>query len=163
MAVNLVRTAAAAATAAILVSGGPVEITYLLAGVCAAADAIVRPIQIALMPALARTPTELIAANVTTSIGEGVSAFIGPLIGGTIVVAAGPAAASATAGLAFLVATAAVVQLRFQSDADARGRGSRHVWALAPRSCVPFGPSVATPTSAWCSSTSAARSSFAEC
>jgi hypothetical protein len=71
----------------------------------------------------------------------GVSAFIGPLIGGTIVVAAGPAAASATAGVAFLVAAAAVVQLRFQSDADARGRGEpsrvgpgtavmRAVWTL---------------------------------
>jgi MFS family permease len=124
VAVNLARAAAAAVTAAILVSGGPVEATYVLAGVCAAADAIVRPIQIALMPALARTPSELVAANVTTSIGEGVGAFVGPLMGATVAVIAGPPAASAVAGLAFLVAAGAVVRLRFVSEADARGRGT---------------------------------------
>ena len=119
--VNLARAAAAAATAAILVAGGAPELAYVLAGVCAAADAIVRPIQVAMMPALARTPSELVAANVTSGIGEGVGAFLGPLVGGAIVVAAGPAAASAVAGVAFLIAAVAVVGLRFVSDVDARG------------------------------------------
>jgi MFS family permease len=121
VAVNLVRAAAAIATAGILVAGLAPELAYVLAGVCAAADAIVRPIQIALMPALARTPSELVAANVTTSLGEGVGAFVGPLVGGSIAVAAGPPAASAVAGVAFMAAAVAVVGLRFVSDADARG------------------------------------------
>jgi predicted MFS family arabinose efflux permease len=121
VAVNLVRAASAIATAGILVAGWAPELAYVLAGVCAAADAIVRPIQIALMPALARTPAELVAANVTSSFGEGVGAFVGPLIGGAIAVAAGPPAAAAVAGVAFLAAAGAVVGLRFVSDVDARG------------------------------------------
>jgi MFS family permease len=123
LAVNLVRASAAITTGGILVAGWSPELTYVLAGVCAAADAIVRPIQIALMPALAQTPSELVAANVTSSFGEGVGAFVGPLVGGTIAVASGPATASAVAGVAFLVAAGAVVGLRFVSEADARGGG----------------------------------------
>jgi MFS family permease len=124
VAVNLARAAAAIATAGILVAGWAPELAYVLAGVCAAADAIVRPIQIALMPALARTPSELVAANVTSSFGEGIGAFVGPLVGGAIAVAAGPAAAAVVAGVAFLVAAGAVVGLRFVSDLDARGGGA---------------------------------------
>jgi predicted MFS family arabinose efflux permease len=121
LAVNIARAAAAIATAGILIAGWAPELAYVLAGVCAAADAIVRPIQIALMPALARTPSELVAANVTSSFGEGIGAFVGPLVGGAVAVAAGPAAASVVAGVAFLAAAVAVFGLRFVSEADARG------------------------------------------
>ncbi len=85
VAVNLIRAGAAAATAVALAVGAPPIIAFVLAGLVAAADSLVRPIQSGLMPALARSPSELIAANVTSSVGEGAGAFIGPLIGGLMV------------------------------------------------------------------------------
>ena len=79
VAVNLVRAGAAAVTAIVLVLGASPWIAFVLAGILAGSGALVRPIQNALMPALARSPSELIAANVTSSLGEGAGAFVGPL------------------------------------------------------------------------------------
>jgi Cyclic nucleotide-binding domain len=121
VAINLVRAAAAGATALVLAMGAPAGLAFVLAGICAASDALVRPIQTGLMPALARSPSELIAANVTSSIGEGAGAFVGPLLGGAIVVGAGPAEACVVAALAFVVAAVVLVGLRFADEADARG------------------------------------------
>jgi MFS family permease len=119
--VNLVRAGAAAATALVFVLGAPPALAFILAGLGAAAGAVVRPIQSGLMPALARSPSELIAANVTSSIGEGAGSFIGPLLGGAIVVGASPAAACIAVTIAFLGAALVVVGLRFHDEADARG------------------------------------------
>src|SRR5689334_13747699 len=121
LAVNLVRAGAAAATALVLMSGGPAALGFILAGVGATAGALVRPIQSALMPALARSPAELIGANVTTSLGEGAGGFVGPLVGGAIAVAAGPAAGCAVAAAAFVGAALVVIGIPFADEADARG------------------------------------------
>ena len=121
LAVNLVRAAAATTTALVLLSGGPPVLGFLFAGVGATAGALVRPIQSALMPALARSPSELIGANVTSSLGEGAGGFVGPLVGGAIAVAAGPAAGCAVAAAAFVVAAVVVIGIPFADEADARG------------------------------------------
>ena len=121
VAVNLVRASAAAATALVLVTGASPWLAFILAGVLAAAGALVRPIQTALMPALARSPSELVAANVTSSIGEGAGAVIGPLVGGTITVTASPAAACVVVTVTFLAAAVVLVGLRFADESDARG------------------------------------------
>ena len=122
VAVNLIRAGAAAATALVLAVGAPPILAFGMAGLVAAAGALVRPIQSGLMPALARSPSELIAANVTSSIGEGAGAFIGPLVGG-LIIGVSPAGACAVVALAFLAAAASVVGLQFADDADARGGG----------------------------------------
>ena len=119
---NLIRAGGAAATAVVLAVGGPPIVAFVLAGLVAAADALVRPIQSGLMPALARSPSELIAANVTSSVGEGAGAFIGPLIGG-LIVGISPAGACVVVAIAFLSAAATLVGLRFADEADARGGG----------------------------------------
>jgi len=125
VAINLVRAGAAAATGLVLVSGLPPGLTFVLAGLTAAADALLRPIQTGLMPALARSPSELIAANVTSSIGEGAGSFIGPLLGGALIVAAGPGAACLVVAATFIAAAIALVGLRFADEVDARG-GAPH-------------------------------------
>jgi predicted MFS family arabinose efflux permease len=121
VAVNLVRAVAAALTALVLAVGAPPGLAFILAGVCAAADAVVRPIQNGLMPALARSPSELIAANVTSSIGEGAGAFVGPLVGGAVLVGFGPAAACVVVAFVFAAAAVVLVGLRFEHELDARG------------------------------------------
>ncbi len=80
-----------------------------------------RPIQNALLPALARTPGELVAANVASSTGEGLGTFAGPLIAGVLVAWTGSVVASLLVAAGFAGATAAVTGLRFERDADARG------------------------------------------
>jgi MFS family permease len=113
-AINLVRAAGAAATALVVASDLPVELTYALAGVVAGAGSLVRPIQSALLPAFARTPGELVAANVASSTGEGLGTFAGPLIAGSV-------AATLLVAAAFAGAAAAVTGIRFEHSADAGG------------------------------------------
>jgi MFS family permease len=127
--VNLTRCAGVLATGAVVGLGLPVELMYLLAAVVAGAGSLVRPIQLSLLPALARTPGELVAANVASSIGEGIGTFGGPLLAGLLVAWTGSAPASLLIAAGFAAAAAAVTGIRFESDADARGgSGERAEW-----------------------------------
>jgi hypothetical protein len=53
-------------TAVVIGTHVPIEFVYVLAAVVAGAGALLRPIQNALLPAFARTPRELVAANVAS-------------------------------------------------------------------------------------------------
>ena len=64
---------------------------YVLAAVGAAAGAPVRPAPATLMPGLARSPGELIAANMAWGTGEGLGTFAGPFIAGLLIAAGQPA------------------------------------------------------------------------
>jgi MFS family permease len=119
--INLVRCGGALATAAVLALGPPVEVTYVLAAVVAGAGALVRPIQLALLPALARTPGELVAANVASSMGEGLGTFVGPLAAGILVGSTGSVPSSVLVAATFAGAAAAATGVRFERDTDARG------------------------------------------
>ncbi len=137
-AINLVRAAGAAATALVVAAELPVEATYALAAVVAGAGSLVRPIQTALLPAFARTPRELVAANVASSTGEGIGTFVGPLLAGLLVAATGSTAASLLIAAIFAGAAAAATGISFERAEDARGgggaaeRGSRFRLADAP-------------------------------
>ena len=120
-AINIVRAAGAVVTAIVIGAGLPIEVTYALAAVVAGAGSLVRPIQNALLPAFARTPGELVAANVASSTGEGLGTFAGPLIAGVLIAWTGSVPASLLVAAGFAGAAAAVTGLRFERDADARG------------------------------------------
>jgi MFS family permease len=120
-AINVVRCAGALATAVVLGAGLPVEVTYVLAALVAGAGSLVRPIQLALLPALARAPGELVAANVATSMGEGLGTFVGPLFAGILVASTGSVPSSVLIAATFAGAAAAATGVRFERDADARG------------------------------------------
>ena len=66
-----------------------------------------RAIQMALMPGLARTPSELVAANVASSTGEGLGTFLGPLLAGLLVGVTGSMTSSILVAAAFASAAAA--------------------------------------------------------
>ena len=119
--INLVRCVGAITTGVVIAVGMPVEATYVLAAVVAGAGSLVRPIQSALLPALARSPGELVAANVASSTGEGVGTFLGPLIAGAVVAATGSVVASIFVAVVFGAAAAAVTGVRFERADDARG------------------------------------------
>jgi predicted MFS family arabinose efflux permease len=136
--INVVRAAGALATAVVVASDLPVELTYALAAVVAGAGSLVRPIQTALLPAFARTPNELVAANVASSTGEGIGTFLGPLLAGLLVAWTGSTTASIVVAAGFATAAAAATGIRFEHAADARGgvgidRASRLRLADVPR------------------------------
>jgi MFS family permease len=122
-AINIVRCVGALLTALAMAADLQIGLVYALAALVAGAGSLVRPIQSALLPAFARTPRELVAANVASSTGEGVGTFIGPLLAGLVVALTGSAAASLLVAVTFAGAAAAVTGIRFERAADATGGG----------------------------------------
>lgn len=120
-AINVVRCAGAVLTAVVIGTHVPIEFVYVLAAVVAGAGALLRPIQNAMLPAFARTPRELVAANVASSMGEGIGTFVGPLLASVIVASTSSVAASLLVAVTFAGAAAAVTGIRFERAADARG------------------------------------------
>jgi MFS family permease len=114
--VHAIRAAAAVAATIALATGAPLAAIFVFATVAATAGALVRPLQSAVVPSLARTPDELVAANVATSVGEGLGAFAGPLAAG--IVAAGVGMAAAAAVGAILLCAAAITMLNLAVSAD---------------------------------------------
>ena len=100
LAMYAARAAALAATALALYDGSPRALVFALAALAAVVAAPVRPATMSLVPLLARSPQELVAANVSSSFFEGVGTFAGPVIGGVL---------SATAGIDVAVAAAAAM------------------------------------------------------
>ena len=120
-AINVVRCAGAVLTAVVIGTHAPIEFVYVLAAVVAGAGGLLRPIQNALLPAFARTPRELVAANVASSMGEGIGTFVGPLLASVIVASTSSVAASLLVAVTFAGAAAVVTGIRFERAADARG------------------------------------------
>lgn len=119
--VGLVRAIGAGLCAVVIATGASTLMLFVLAAVIAAAGALVRPTQATLMPAIARSPSELVAANMAWSTGEGLGAMIGPFIAGLLVAAQHPEAAALAAALAFLASALSVAGLQFEQARDATG------------------------------------------
>ncbi len=130
--VGLVRAACAGLTALVIATAGPsmvdhqVTMTslFVLATIAAAASAPVRPTQVTLMPAIARSPGELVAANTAWSTGEGLGAFGGPVVAGALMAVHLHGAVAAIAAVAYLLTAAVAAGVRFEQAADVSG-GSR--------------------------------------
>jgi MFS family permease len=84
MASDLLRAAAFAGMTACVLVDGPSAVVYALVGATSVISTAFRPAQAALLPALARTPEELTAANVSSSTLESLGFCAGPAIGGVL-------------------------------------------------------------------------------
>ena len=121
LAIGLTRAATAALCAVVIATDAPGYLLYVLAAIAAAAGAPVRPTQATLMPAVARSPTELVAANMAWSTGEGLGSMVGPFVAGLLVAAGRPELGALAAAVTFLAAALFVVRLRFEQARDATG------------------------------------------
>jgi MFS family permease len=121
VAIGLVRTLSAALAAVLIVTEAPLPWLFAVAALAAAAGAPVRPTQATLMPAIARSPSELVAANVAWGTGEGAGSLAGPFVAALLLGAGEPAVATALAALVFLVTAVVAAGLRFEHAEDATG------------------------------------------
>ncbi|MGZ8694693.1 MAG: MFS transporter [Gaiellaceae bacterium] len=138
--VCLLGTIAFSASAAAYSLGPYSRAIYAAAAVAAIASTLIRPALQALLPSLASTPDELVAANAFSATLESLGTFVGPAVGGIVVAAADAGWVFAGASVLYAVATTLVASVTVegrrltQPDGDARGRvlGGFRVLATEP-------------------------------
>jgi MFS family permease len=111
------QSGAMAATAASLLTGAPIPVTYAFAALTATAITLTRPTQGALLPSLASTPQELTAANVASGTVESLSFLVGPAAAGFILGLSGPGAVFVTMAVMMALSAAIVSGLDAASPA----------------------------------------------
>jgi len=118
---NLLRIVLVATAAACVFLDAPAWVVYALAVGAAIANTPVRSAQAALTPSLARSPTELTAANAVASTFESIAAFAGPALAGVLLVVLDIGTVFAvTAGLV-VVSTLFVLRIRIEEPVARRG------------------------------------------
>jgi Cyclic nucleotide-binding domain/Major Facilitator Superfamily len=120
---DLARAAAMAGAAAAAMVDAPAGTVYALAGLTSLVSTAFQPAQAALLPSLARTPQELTAANVASGTIESVGSFVGPALGGLLLVATGTSTVFAATAWTFLWSALLVSGIRAERDARPRGPG----------------------------------------
>jgi len=81
---GVVRTLVIAGAGFALLDAEPLYVVFLLVGVEALLSTMVRPLQTAALPFLARTTTELTAANLTLTTIESSGMLLGPIVSGLL-------------------------------------------------------------------------------
>jgi MFS family permease len=123
LAIHLGRATLVGIAALAIVTGLSPFVVYAMAPLDALLGVLHRPTHMSLMPALARSPEELVASNVASSTFEGIGTLAGPALGGVLVAYATPAWGFAAPALAFAVAALSVSGIR---PAQALRRNVRH-------------------------------------
>jgi cyclic nucleotide-binding protein/MFS transporter len=129
-ATNTLRAFAVLGLIAVVLSDAPLWLMMLLVAVEASAGAFTRPLHMALLPAVAQTPAQLIGANVTSGAAEGLGTFIGPALAGVLLVTSGPAGALAAVVVIDLISVGSILRLHVPT-VGRRARPSDVAQALA--------------------------------
>ena len=122
--VHLIRATTLGAAAVVLSTGGAESLVFLLAALTSVAGAAYRPSHLAVVPAFARTPQELVATNVSASTFEGIAVLIGPALAGLLLTFTGEAVVVAVSSGIALWAAFQVSRLSAGPFVPARGRGA---------------------------------------
>ena len=113
---NGIRTLAVGLILAVVVGEGPIELFYLAVALEAGAGSLSRPLHIALLPYVSRTPEALVAANVTSSAVEAIGSFLGPAIAGILLATEGPASPLLAVMGIYAVGVAAIIGLHVRES-----------------------------------------------
>ena len=117
---------AVSATGALMDERAIVFVAGSVVGVC---STLFRPALIALLPSLARTARELIAANGATSTIESLGTLLGPLAAGLLVAFANVEAVFVAAAAALLVSAALLARISVEGRVATTASGARvEVW-----------------------------------
>jgi MFS family permease len=108
----VVQSGGMAATAVVLFADGPPALAIACSAIATTAVTVTRPTQAVLLPALARRPEELTAANVVSGWNESVSMLVAPAIGGVLLAVSGPGAVFAAMAVAVFAGAAIVSGVR---------------------------------------------------
>ncbi len=100
-----------AGTIAFAAAAGETYAVYGLSLAFAIAVPAYRPVQSALLPAVARSPEQLTASNVAVSLLEGLGGLAGPVIAGILLATSGPAAAFSAVVVLFAGTTLAAARI----------------------------------------------------
>ena len=107
LAVHLCRAAAIGVVAVVAALDLPAGIAVSAAAIEGLLIGVHRATTLGFMPALARSPEELLAGNSVVSLGEGIGSMLGPVVAGLLLLLGGPelglAVATAAYGVAALV------------------------------------------------------------
>lgn len=110
--VHLGRALVVGTVALAVGSGWSPWVVYLLAPLDALLGVMHRPTHMPLLPALARSPEDLVAANVASSSFEGIGTLLGPAVGGLLVATATPAWGFVAPSIGFWLAAVSVSRIR---------------------------------------------------
>lgn len=113
VAVHAGRGLVVACVAIMIAAGGAAALIFVAVALEGLIGTLHRPTTMALMPALARSPQELVATNATTSTGEAVGVLLGPAIGGGMLAVGGVVLAAAAPAAGF--AAAAVIAVGIEA------------------------------------------------
>ena len=108
LAIHLGRATLVGLAALAIVAGLPPLVVYAIAPLDALLGVLHRPTHMPLMPALARSPEELVASNVASSTFEGIGTLIGPALGGLLIAYTTPAWGFAVPAVVFGMAALSV-------------------------------------------------------
>jgi MFS family permease len=112
LAIHLGRATLVSLAALAVATDLPPLVVYAVAPLDACLGVLHRPTHMSLMPALARSPEELVASNVASSTFEGIGTLAGPALGGLLVAYATPAWGFAAPALTFAIAAISVSGIR---------------------------------------------------
>ncbi len=122
---DLARALLMAAAAVLIAADGPAAAVYATAIAATVVGVVFRPAQSALLPRLARDPSELTAANVSASTIESVASFAGPAVGGLVLAATNAEAVFALNGISFVWSAVLVAGLKVPAQ-EATERPKAH-------------------------------------
>ncbi len=108
----LLRFVLSAAAAVAVWRDAPAELVYALAIVTSIANAPYKSAQAAIMPTLARTPTELTATNAVSSTVESLAFFLGPALAGILLAVTGVDIVFAVAAAMFGIASVVILRMK---------------------------------------------------
>jgi MFS family permease len=111
LAVHVMRGLTVAVVAASAFAGVPITLVLMAVVVEGLMIGLNRATTLSLMPALARSPEELVAGNATITLGEGIGALVGPVVAGALLMVGGPELGLSASAASFGLAAVAVLSL----------------------------------------------------